>query len=355
MSENFSDYMREKLYGPQGFYTKGGGAGRDRDYITSPEVGDLFGFVIASYIDDWYDSLETDGTAIVIDAGSGPGSLAASIARASMCNAENIDYRLMDISPVHQATSTEKLRNLSPNFTWSTHGSIPICDVPTLVIANELLDNLVFDIGRTTDVYQRYDPDRMKVGEWAARYGIFGNIDRLSGADVSIDISDFRIPLHVGIAEWMEELREATNNVTDLTVLFFDYMKSVTNMADEKWLRLYADNKRAVGVDEVLAALEAGATGDITTDVTLEDLHLILDHEGFSKISVQSQSQWLSDRGIDLFISNTASASPYDEIEKFVQGQPDTARGSSFVKERDILTDENGLGAFSVVSARRQI
>jgi len=51
----FDDYMNEALYGAQGFYTSGTGrAGRRGDFLTSPEVGPLFGAVVARFLDsEW--------------------------------------------------------------------------------------------------------------------------------------------------------------------------------------------------------------------------------------------------------------------------------------------------------------
>lgn len=355
IEKHFAAFMADELYGEDGFYTLGGGAGRTRDYLTSPEVGDLFGYVIADYIDSWYDSLEIDTPAIVVEAGCGPGSLAASIARAGMRNAEMIEYFLVDRSPIHLETADTKLSSMSTDYTWSTYSRIPECDLPTLVIANELFDNLVFDIGRTTDVYRPYDPDKTKVGEWAAKFGIFGNIDALRGSDVPHDLGDFRIPLHTGMVEWLSELNEATSNVTDLTLLILDYMKSVIDMHDENWLRLYADNRRIVGVENVLAALNSGFKGDITTDVTKEDVRVLLDTEGFSKVTMTTQSEWLTKHGIDIFCVSIEQPSQYNRLEAMVRGNDAPIRAESFSHERDVLTDENGLGAFSVVSARRQI
>ena len=48
----FDRFMAEALYGPSGFYTTRGRAGRGGDFITSPEVGPLFGAVVARFLDD---------------------------------------------------------------------------------------------------------------------------------------------------------------------------------------------------------------------------------------------------------------------------------------------------------------
>ena len=356
---NFAEFMESSLYGEDGFYTLGNGAGRSRDYLTSPEVGDLFGQVVANYIDSWYDSLETDEPAIVVDAGCGPGSMAASIARAHMKNAEMIDYFLVDRSPVHLETCDQKLDPMNTDFSWSLYEQIPECEFPTLVIANELLDNLVFNIGFADEVYKPFAPDeidRQLLGmDVYAKFGIFKNIDNLRSADVPYDVGHFRIPLHTGIADWFVELAQATSQVSSLTVLFFDYMKSVTQMEDENWLRLYSDNKRIVGVDNVFSALESGIKGDITCDVIVEDLQVILDIEGFSKISKTTQADWLYNNGIDELVGAQTFGSAYEEIEGWLKSGQSKSTSASFVSEREILMDENGLGAFTVVSAKREI
>jgi len=355
IENNFAEFMQEALYGEEGFYTKGGGAGRVRDYLTSPEVGDLFGYVLADYIDTWYESLNSDSNAIVIDVGCGPGSLVASIARAQLRNSDYIEFYLVDKSPVHRATAKEKLQKVSPMFSYTISEELPECNKPTLIIANELLDNLVFNIGRANDIYQPFNPDAIEKPIYSAYFGITGDIDLAKGANVSRGIGDFKIPLHVGMAKWFEDLSEATAQVTSLTVLFFDYMKSVNDFQDANWLRLYENNKRIVGVDKVLSALAAGARGDITTDVTIEDLHLVLDLHGFSKINLKSQTNWLLEQGIEDFCVPMTPTSAYDQLESLIKVDKQIDPTIGFQKERDILLDENGLGSFKVISAKREI
>ena len=49
----FERFMELALYGEHGFYTRldGGSAGRRGDFLTSPEVGPLFGAVVARMLD----------------------------------------------------------------------------------------------------------------------------------------------------------------------------------------------------------------------------------------------------------------------------------------------------------------
>ena len=353
--ENFAEFMEETLYGVNGFYTKGGGSGRALDFLTSPEVGDLFGTVLAEYIDNWYEGLVGQVEAIVVDCGCGPGSLVASIARSKMRNARNLNFYLVDRSPEHLLTASEKLNKISPDFKWSTHENIPLCELPTLVIGNELLDNLVFNIGKISDVYQNFEPDSMPMPEYSSAFGISGNIDNLNYASIPQLSGDYRIPLHVGISQWLDELLENTMDVTHLSVLLIDYMQSVRAFEDENWLRLYNDNQRIVGVDNVLNALASGKTGDITTDVTIEDLYVLFDNAGFSKLRIDTQANWLTNLGINDFCGSVQPVSGYDNIENWIKTGQQVDSGAGFQKERDLLVDVNGLGAFKVFTAKREV
>jgi SAM-dependent MidA family methyltransferase len=72
-----SAVLEAALYDPAtGFYETGGRAGRRGDFLTSPEVGPLFGAVVARALDRWWDGLGRPDPFVVVDAGAGPGTLA---------------------------------------------------------------------------------------------------------------------------------------------------------------------------------------------------------------------------------------------------------------------------------------
>ena len=75
----FDEVVELALYDPDGgFYEPGGGAGRrGADFLTSPEVGPLFGAVVARALDGWWDELGEPDPFVVVEAGAGPGTLAA--------------------------------------------------------------------------------------------------------------------------------------------------------------------------------------------------------------------------------------------------------------------------------------
>src|SRR5690349_24077989 len=64
------------LYDEQrGFFAKRGEAGRRGDFLTSPEVGPLFGAVLARALDTWWDELGAPDPFVLIEAGAGTGTL----------------------------------------------------------------------------------------------------------------------------------------------------------------------------------------------------------------------------------------------------------------------------------------
>ena len=80
----FRRFMELALYGPHGFYTDPAGsgrAGRRGDFLTSPEVGPLFGAVVARFLDAEWERLGRPDPFTVVDAGAGPGTLARARAR----------------------------------------------------------------------------------------------------------------------------------------------------------------------------------------------------------------------------------------------------------------------------------
>ena len=79
----FAEFMERALYDPEhGFYESGQAGRRGGHFITSPEVGPLFGTVVGRMLDRRWDELGQPDPFTVIDAGAGPGTLARTVAKA---------------------------------------------------------------------------------------------------------------------------------------------------------------------------------------------------------------------------------------------------------------------------------
>src|SRR5262245_33110160 len=95
---------------PDGFFARGGGAGRaGADFVTSPEVGTLFGALVARALDRTWHALGTPDPFVVVEAGAGRGRLAADVLRAAPECAAALRYVLVERSAELRARQRELL------------------------------------------------------------------------------------------------------------------------------------------------------------------------------------------------------------------------------------------------------
>ncbi len=268
--ERFDEYVERCLYDPTaGFYASGRGVAgrRSGDFITSPEVGPLFGAVIANALDAWWVELGRPNPYVVVDAGAGPGSLLRAITRA--------EPKCLD------ALSTVEV---DP----SLGTELPIDLTGAVVLANELLDNLPF---------------RVLVKGDESWFEVFIDGGREVTRPVSTkDLPDV-LPADVVAGSRAPVLGAANDYVTTLLargaarVLVFDYGAMTTNelVARGGWLRTYREHQR--GSDPLV---EPGQW-DITTDIAVDQLPTpaesgtqaeFLKHWGIDRLVAEGVAYW---------------------------------------------------------------
>ena len=130
----FSAFMDLALYGPHGFYAERM-AGRRGDFITSPEVGPLFGAVLGRYLDAVWDRLDRPDAFTVVEAGAGPGTLARSCSPLGRVCAAALRYVAVEVSAAQRARHPAGVESRGRHARGADRG---------VVLANELLDNLPF-------------------------------------------------------------------------------------------------------------------------------------------------------------------------------------------------------------------
>jgi SAM-dependent MidA family methyltransferase len=360
----FGAFVDAALSGPGGFFTRGGGAGRaGRDFVTSPEVGSLFGACVARALDgEWVRQGRPDPF-VVVEAGAGNGRLARDVLRAGPECAPALHYVLVERSPHLRAEQATRLplepvadalgpaTRHEPDDTPDPVGGLgpvvgaldelPARPVDGVVLANELLDNLPFEVVVRTE--RGWDEVRVGVLD----DGTFVEVrvpatDDLTRWIVDVDApTGTRLPVATGAVEW---IGAAASVLHRGSLLLLDYTAEWHALVARTggWLRTYAGHAR--GGD----ALVAPGTQDITIDVPIDMVRRAAARAALVPGSESSQAAWLAGLGIDALVAEgrarweAGAAAP----------DLDALAGRSRIGEAAALTDPYGLGAHTVLTFR---
>ena len=369
----FAEFQDAALYDPEaGFFTTGGRAGRvGGDFVTSPEVGVLFGALVARYLDDAWRRLGEPDPFVVVEVGAGRGRLASDVLRSAPSCAPALRYVLVErsaalraeqrelltiepadeaLGPVLRSTDPDEADELVPGTgpIVASIDELPGIGVEGVVVANELLDNLPVRIVERTD------------DGWSeVRVGLAGDdlvevlIDADAGLAAEADVVAGGAPLEPGVrlpvptllADWVAAIAGVVRRGE---VLLLDYADDAAGFAargQDAWLRTYRHHERGT------AALDAPGSQDITCDVPLEYLRSAATRAGFTVARVGTQADWLRDLGIEALVDEGRAV----WRERAHLGDLAAIAGRSRVGEAAALLDLDGLGAHRVIVLERGV
>jgi SAM-dependent MidA family methyltransferase len=322
----FDEFMRDALYGEDGFYTRpdGGHAGRRGDFLTSPEVGPLFGAVIANYLDAEWARIGRPEQFTVVDAGAGPGTLARSILAAAPHCADALDYIAVEVSAPQRERHPEGV---------TSQATMPTNLLDGVIIANELLDNLpfrlaVFDSG-WREAYVTLDSAGKQSEMLSAPF------DPPPAQLLTTATLGARVPLVEQAATFIEDTRQLLRSGSLLVV---DYGVPLTAELAQRpwreWLRTYRGNERG---DHYLVA---PGSQDITTDIPFDQLP--------TADAVRTQAQFLQRWGIDELVTEGKQVWEAQAARPGLEAMKMRSR----ISEAEALLDPGGLGNFIVAEWR---
>jgi len=347
---SFAQFVDIALYDEvAGFYATTGRAGRRGDFLTSPEVGPLFGHLLARRLDEEWFALGSPDTFVVVEWGAGPGTLAKAIAFASPQCSPALRYLMVERSAEQRAQHPEHLdgwvgdldaagvdsfasgAGTGARFASSSFAPFGFTGV---VLANEMLDNLAFDVVRHdgSGNFERLD--------------VLCSEDGLEFVVVPTEVpSSLLRPCASAVAgEWMPLQTQATHwlagaleRVDRGVVIVIDYGATTADIAarpDMGWLRTFAAQERGGH------PLDAPGSCDITTDVASDQLATV------RKPSVTTtQRHFLERLGIYELVEEGRS------IWAATKWAPDVAslRARSRIGEAEALLEQGGLGDFIVL------
>lgn len=139
------EFMNIALSHPTfGYYRTNLAIGRQADFITAPEVSQMYGELIGLWCIDLWQQLGCPSPFQLIELGPGRGTLMADIIRISHNTPGFLDachIHLVEINSSLIQTQQQTLRH--PHMSWHTCWSdIPLDNTPFIVIANEYFDAL---------------------------------------------------------------------------------------------------------------------------------------------------------------------------------------------------------------------
>jgi SAM-dependent MidA family methyltransferase len=359
----WSVFMEAALYDDAaGFYSVGGAAGRGGDFVTSPELGRLFASVVARALDQWWEELGRPDPFLVVEAGAGAGTLAGDVLAAAPACLPALRYVLVERSPRLREAQVGRLPLELPAFVLgpaaadgtdpdddSVHtvpgrgpmatslAELPAVGFAGVVVANELLDNLPFDLVE----WRQDDWQEVRVAASSARGEGLAEVLIAASPEVATLASRLatgcrlengaRLPLQHQATRW---LRRALSLVQHGRLLLFDYAATTAELACSPWttwLRTFRQHRPGD------APLEAPGTQDITCVVATDQLAGVR-----APTTDRSQADWLAAYGIDTLIE--AARSSWQKRASI--GDLDALRARSQVHEAHALVDPEGLGAF---------
>ncbi len=362
----FDRVMEVALYEPElGFFATATEAGRRGHFLTSPEVGPLFGAVLARALDEWWETLGCPDPFVVVEAGAGRGSLAIAIRHAAPACSPALTYVLVERSASLRARQADHLPIESaalallptvdgedtPRGQGSGPRFVSLPDLPAqpfvgVVLANELLDNLAFRVVRRAEfgweeLYAGVAPGQEMD---AALDPVFDEVwlpsdegdnawceQHLGLVPVGVDV-----PRQRTIHRWM---RDAGQSLERGFVVAFDYAVTTQDLIDRparSWLRTYAAHGPGV------PPLQNLGMQDITADVHIDPLVAVV-----PAIERTSQDDFLRRYGIEQLVAEGQAIWQ----ERAAVGDLAAIAGRSRIRESEALLDPEGLGAFSVFTA----
>ncbi len=263
---NMGEYMALCLGHPEyGYYMTRDPFGADGDFITAPEISQMFGELIGAWLVDSWKQMGSPANFIVLECGAGRGTLMQDALRATQFVKEfhqALHLHLLETSPPLRKAQEERLGQYGASW-HMTLETLPV-DYPVLILGNEFIDALSVRQLVKTDTGWREKVVILDVNDTLR----FGEIE--AKKEVESLIPPFLIPPKKGDhVEVSFEQERFLQKVMDIVLkqggnaLFIDYGFVHS---------LSGDTLQAVGKHQFRDVLDSPGDIDITAHVNFADM-----------------------------------------------------------------------------------
>ncbi len=141
-----AQFMTISLLDPkEGYYATRDPLGAGGDFITAPEVSQMFGEMIGLWLVQAWSDQGCPKNPRLVELGPGRGTLMSDLLRTAAVAPEflaDLEVVLVEASPALQQVQADKLRGLGADISWQAQFDDRLCDRPLFLVANEFFDAL---------------------------------------------------------------------------------------------------------------------------------------------------------------------------------------------------------------------
>mgnify|MGYP003952733841 CR=1 FL=1 len=139
-SINVSEFIQLCQFENDGYYLNNNPIGKNNDFITSPEISQMFGEILSIFlINFWEERIKTDFN--LIELGPGKGTLLKDLLRTASKNQKFLNAA--SVTLIEKNKYLIKLQKETVNFenaNWSQEFNIPNKNLPSIIYSNEFFD-----------------------------------------------------------------------------------------------------------------------------------------------------------------------------------------------------------------------
>jgi len=307
---SIAKFMEEALSHPKyGYYHTCNPFGKSGDFITAPEVSQIFGELIGIWCaTNWVQMGQPKDVALV-ELGPGLGTLMDDLLRATKHVAgfhDALDIYMVETSPVLKVIQQKRLESIRSKVTWcDTVDDIP--NKPLLLVANEFFDALPIH----QYIYTNAKWHERVVGFNDNGEFMFGIASSPKQHQTKLEIKDKSIIELPVIGRHISEIISSHVVKYGGASLIIDYGYSEPG---------YGDTLQAVSNHKYHSVLENVGTVDVTSHVNFPVLKDVAIGNGASVVGPVSQSEFLQTLGLDLRLETLQQHANKEQKEQLQLG-----------------------------------